>query len=94
METTEPRTSPSLRRTYPRQNWVSRSAVPARHSDSTVRRSCKPPQGREDEARLTEDIITLARHYGRYGYRKIAELLRRQWRLGGQRQAGGAHLAE
>ena len=36
----------------------------------------KPPQGREDEARLTEDIITLARHYGRYGYRKIAELLR------------------
>ena len=38
----------------------------------------KPPQGREDEARLTEDIITLARHYGRYGYRKIAELLRRQ----------------
>ena len=36
----------------------------------------KPPQGRGDEARLTEDIITLARHYGRYGYRKIAELLR------------------
>ena len=36
----------------------------------------KPPRGRGDEARLTEDIITLARHYGRYGYRKIAELLR------------------
>ena len=35
----------------------------------------KSPQGRGDEARLTEDIITLARHYGRYGYRKIAELL-------------------
>ena len=37
----------------------------------------KVPQGREDEARLTEDIIELARQYGRYGYRRIAELLRR-----------------
>src|ERR1051326_6786432 len=37
----------------------------------------KIPQGREDEARLTADIIELARQYGRYGYRKIAELLRR-----------------
>ena len=27
---------------------------------------------------MTEDIITLARSYGRYGYRKIAELLRTQ----------------
>ncbi|EIM28572.1 integrase family protein [Microvirga lotononidis] len=34
------------------------------------------PQGRDDEARLTADIIALARRYGRYGYRKIAELLR------------------
>jgi putative transposase len=34
------------------------------------------PQGRDDEARLTADIIALARQYGRYGYRKIAELLR------------------
>ena len=34
------------------------------------------PQGRDDEARLTADIIDLARQYGRYGYRKIAELLR------------------
>ena len=34
------------------------------------------PQGREDEERLTADIIDLARQYGRYGYRKIAELLR------------------
>jgi transposase InsO family protein len=33
-------------------------------------------QGRDDEARLTADIIALARQYGRYGYRKIAELLR------------------
>ena len=34
------------------------------------------PTGREDEERLTADIIELARQYGRYGYRKIAELLR------------------
>ena len=32
--------------------------------------------GRDDEARLTADIVELARQYGRYGYRKIAELLR------------------
>lgn len=34
------------------------------------------PAGREDEERLTADIVELARRYGRYGYRKIAELLR------------------
>jgi putative transposase len=34
------------------------------------------PRGRDDEERLTADIIVLARQYGRYGYRKIAELLR------------------
>src|SRR4051812_2432648 len=37
----------------------------------------KIPQGRDDEARLTADIVELVRQYGRYGYRKIAELLRR-----------------
>ena len=36
----------------------------------------KTPQGRDDEQRLTADIVELARQYGRYGYRKIAELLR------------------
>src|SRR5262249_5454769 len=36
----------------------------------------KIPRGREDEERLTADVIELARQYGRYGYRKIAELLR------------------
>lgn len=36
----------------------------------------KAPKGREDEERLTADIIELARQYGRYGYRKIAALLR------------------
>ena len=37
----------------------------------------KEPRGRDDEERLTADIIELARQYGRYGYRRIAELLRR-----------------
>src|SRR5829696_3555368 len=36
----------------------------------------KAPRGRDDEARLTADTIELARQYGRYGYRKVAELLR------------------
>jgi transposase InsO family protein len=36
----------------------------------------KVPQGLEDEERLRADIIELARQYGRYGYRKIAALLR------------------
>jgi hypothetical protein len=33
-------------------------------------------RGRDDEERLTDDMIDLARQYGRYGYRTIAELLR------------------
>jgi len=37
----------------------------------------KVPRGQADEERLTADIIELARQYGRYGYRKIAALLRR-----------------
>jgi hypothetical protein len=37
----------------------------------------KSPRGRDDEERLTADIIALARDYGRYGYRRIAEMLRR-----------------
>lgn len=37
----------------------------------------KIPHGRDDEAALTADIVELARQYGRYGYRKIAVLLRR-----------------
>lgn len=35
----------------------------------------KRPLGREDDERMTADIIELARCYGRYGYRKIAALL-------------------
>lgn len=34
------------------------------------------PKGKEDEERLVEDMIELARQYGRYGYRRIAALLR------------------
>ena len=32
--------------------------------------------GRDDEEKLIADIVELVRQYGRYGYRKIAELLR------------------
>ena len=34
------------------------------------------PSGREDEDLLVADMIELARQYGRYGYRRIAALLR------------------
>jgi putative transposase len=36
----------------------------------------KCERAREGEERLTADIIELARQYGRYGYRKVAALLR------------------
>jgi hypothetical protein len=35
----------------------------------------KVPQGRPDEELLTQDIIELARQYGRYGYRPVTALL-------------------
>jgi len=28
------------------------------------------PRGADDEEALTDDIVTLARQYGRYGYRR------------------------
>ena len=34
------------------------------------------PRGREDEEQLVGDMIELARQYGRYGYRRVAALLR------------------
>jgi len=34
------------------------------------------PRGRADEERLVADMIELARQYGRYGYRRVATLLR------------------
>jgi putative transposase len=46
----------------------------------------KTPHGREDEERLTADLIELARQYGRYGYRRIAELVRRSgWQVNDKR---------
>jgi putative transposase len=36
----------------------------------------KLPRGREDEDRLIADLTELTRQYGRYGYRKIAAMLR------------------
>lgn len=36
----------------------------------------KVPRGADDAAALTEDIIALARQYGRYGYRRVTALLR------------------
>jgi putative transposase len=41
------------------------------------------PRGRDDEERLVADMIELARLYGRYGYRRIAALLRDAgWQVG------------
>ena len=34
------------------------------------------PRGREDEERLVAEMIEFTRQYGRYGYRRIAALLR------------------
>ena len=36
----------------------------------------KAPRGRDDEEALTADIVALASQYGRYGYRRVAALLR------------------
>jgi putative transposase len=56
-----------------------------RRSGSTARRNAKS-RGRDDEERLTADIIELARQYGRYGYRKIAGLLRQAgWAINDKR---------
>ena len=44
------------------------------------------PRGREDEERLVADMIELARHYGRYGYRRVAALLREAgWQVNDKR---------
>jgi hypothetical protein len=40
----------------------------------STQRHC--PKGRSDEDRLVADMVELARQYGRYGYRRIAALLR------------------
>ena len=44
------------------------------------------PRGRPDEPRLVARIIELAREYGRYGYRRITALLRREgWHVNAKR---------
>ena len=65
--------------------------------DVSERRSChvlgqhrstqqKLSQGKADEAILTADIIELARAYGRYGYRRIAALLKNAgWQVNAKR---------
>jgi transposase InsO family protein len=55
---------------------ASPSVAPVWRSGSTARRNARRRGARDDEERLTADIIELARQYGRYGYRKIAALLR------------------
>ena len=44
-----------------------------RQNRSTQRHA---PRGREDEERLVADMIELTRQFGRYGYRRVAALLR------------------
>jgi putative transposase len=64
-----------LRQRTPSQGHVSeRRACAALGQHRSTQR--KVPRGREDAERLTADVIELARQYGRYGYRKIAALLR------------------
>jgi putative transposase len=46
----------------------------------------KAPRGKDDEAALVAELIELARSYGRYGYRKVAALLRAAgWRVNDKR---------
>ena len=46
----------------------------------------KRPQGKVDEELLTADIILLAQEYGRYGYSRIAVLLRNAgWQVNAKR---------
>jgi putative transposase len=60
-----------------------RACATLRQHRSTQR---KVPKGRADEERLTADVVELARQYGRYGYRKIAALLRDAgWRVNDKR---------
>ena len=60
--------SPSRRQI--RSTRLSLMSQPARRSHRSTQR--KVPRGRDDED--LADIVELARQYGRYGYRKIAEL--------------------
>jgi putative transposase len=59
----------------------------ARHLGVSERRACavlgqhrstqrREPRAPGDEARLTAEIVELARRFGRYGYRRVTALLR------------------
>ena len=59
------------------------SPLPGERYRSTQRRV---PRGRDDEDRLVADMVELARRYGRYGYQRIAALLRDAgWRVNDKR---------
>ena len=54
----------------------------------------KVPRGRSDKARLTADIIELARQYGRYGYRPITALLKQSgWQVNLKRVEGSTYTS-
>jgi len=57
-----------------------RACLALRQHHSTQRYAADP---RDDEEALTASVIALATQYGRYGYRRILELLHREgWQLG------------
>jgi hypothetical protein len=84
-----------------RSTRLRRAMLPQRHTGATLgdmqphshllnagTATCKVPCSRSDEERRTADIVELARQYGRYGYRKIAGLLRQAgWTVNGKRGA-------
>ena len=45
------------------------------------------PKCREDEEALRQDVVKVARRFGRYGYRMVTGML-----MGSEPQAGGADL--
>ncbi len=73
-ETSEPRTAPAVHRPCAGDAGRIRAArvSRARQHRSTQR---KAPCGADDEEALTEDVIALAKQYGRYGYRRVTALL-------------------
>jgi transposase-like protein len=72
-EILEPRTAPALHRPGPGGAGCVRAArVPCGQHRSTQR---KVPCGANDEQALTDDVVALAKQYGRYGYRRVTALL-------------------
>ena len=67
------------------RDWVSerRACKVLGQARSTQRRKPYVP---DDEPRLVRDMVRLATRYGRYGYRRVTELLRREgWRVNHKR---------